>query len=263
MRLLLLALFCLLGRISAETLKDDNFDKLEELLDREIDEDDAADEATKAPVKAEDACSEHRCTWGKECVVKNGKPHCQCAARCPEIKDAHVCSSHNTTFASICELYRERCYCKEDDPRCSDNSNAKVHLEYIGKCKMLDDCSEDMMSQFGERMADWLFQVMKEMNRREALHSDKWEMLAMQAEKEPAMKHIYPVIWKYCELDKRPHDSHVSHHELIPLIAPVMPLESCIKPFLKNCDKDGNRKITLKEWGGCLGLKDDQFLEKC
>jgi hypothetical protein len=33
-----------------------------------------------------------------------------------------------------------------------------------------------------------------------------------------------------------------------------MPMESCIKPFLKLCDADDNNQITLMEWGQCLGL---------
>lgn len=51
----------------------------------------------------------------------------------------------------------------------------------------------------------------------------------------------------------------VTNQELIPIIAPVMPMESCIKPFLKSCDKDSDEKITLKEWGRCLGLKEGKI----
>jgi len=42
-----------------------------------------------------------------------------------------------------------------------------------------------------------------------------------------------------------------------------MPMESCIKPFLKSCDVNKDDKITLQEWGKCLGLKEDEIIEKC
>ena len=35
----------------------------------------------------------------------------------------------------------------------------QVHLEYLGECKQLQECTDDLMAQFPERMADWLFQV--------------------------------------------------------------------------------------------------------
>lgn len=37
--------------------------------------------------------------------------------------------------------------------------NAKVHLEYLGVCKELEPCTDELMLQFPTRMADWLFQV--------------------------------------------------------------------------------------------------------
>lgn len=49
---------------------------------------------------------------------------------------------------------------------------------------------------------------------------------------------------------------HVSRHELFPLKAPLMAMEHCIAPFLDGCDANDDHKITLKEWGHCLGLED-------
>lgn len=46
---------------------------------------------------------------------------------------------------------------------------------------------------------------------------------------------------------------YVSRHELFPLRAPLLSMESCISDFLDNCDANEDHKITLIEWGKCLG----------
>ncbi|CAG2109245.1 unnamed protein product, partial [Medioppia subpectinata] len=70
-------------------------------------------------------------------------------------------------------------------------------------------------------------------------------------------KWIDAIIWKFCDLDKQPHDRHVSRHELFPLRAPLLSMETCISDFLDNCDENSDHKITLVEWGKCLGASDD------
>jgi len=127
----------------------------------------------------------------------------------------------------------------------------------------LEACTQDHLDQFPIRMADWLFQVMRDLKKRQELHGDKWQRMIDEAESDDHLKHVYPVIWKFCDLDNKPHDKSVTHHELIPITAPVMPMESCIKPFLKGCDADADEKITLKEWGKCLGLKEEEIAERC
>jgi hypothetical protein len=112
-------------------------------------------------------------------------------------------------------------------------------------------------------MADWLFQVMRDLDKRKQLHGDDWINMIEEAEHDDHLKHVYPVIWKFCDLDEKPHDKEVTHHELIPITAPVMPMESCIKPFLKSCDTNNNNKISLQEWGKCLGLQKGEIIERC
>lgn len=104
---------------------------------------------------------------------------------------------------------------------------------------------------------------MKELKNRRELHKLEWEELISEAENDDEKKHVYPVIWKFCDLDVKPHDKEVSHHELIPITAPVIPMESCIKPFLEGCDTNGNGAISMKEWGKCLGLKEGEIQERC
>ncbi|CAG2115529.1 unnamed protein product [Medioppia subpectinata] len=76
-------------------------------------------------------------------------------------------------------------------------------------------------------------------------------------------KWIDAIIWKFCDLDKQPHDRHVSRHELFPLRAPLLSMETCISDFLDNCDENSDHKITLVEWGKCLGASDAEMEDKC
>ncbi|VDK45254.1 unnamed protein product [Anisakis simplex] len=246
--------------------KENDWDELEKLLeniDEKVDEPEEAP-ATPAPPKLENPCKDQVCGWGKECVVgKGGEPTCECISKCPPLDDDpfdQVCSNTNETFPSLCDLYRERCLCKRKSKECTNKANAKVHLEYLGPCKQLDTCTDELMAQFPTRMADWLFQVMRELKKRRELHNMEWEELISEAESDDEKKHVYPVIWKFCDLDIKPHDKHVSHHELIPITAPVIPMESCIKPFLESCDANNDGNISIMEWGKCLGLKEGQQL---
>ncbi|KAE9555687.1 hypothetical protein FO519_001158 [Halicephalobus sp. NKZ332] len=245
-------------------------DELEGLLDEIDDSKKERDVSEKTPkFEGPNPCEDHVCGWGKECVVdKKNRPICECISKCPEVEDPtdHVCGSNNQTFSSLCELYRQRCICKrsgKDKKSCEDPAFAKIHLEYLGACKELDICTDELMAQFPERMSDWLFQVMKELKKRRELHNLEWEELLSEAEGDDEKKHVYPVIWKFCDLDIKPHDKSVSHHELIPITAPVIPMESCIKPFLERCDANKDGSITIKEWGKCLGLKEGEIQERC
>ncbi|CDW56737.1 Kazal 2 and SPARC Ca bdg and FOLN domain containi ng protein [Trichuris trichiura] len=203
-------------------------------------------------------CANHFCGWGKECKLnEKGKPTCHCATECPQgpIPDPldRVCSNINVTYNSICHLYRERCRCRRDMPSCTNPKHKHLHLQYLGECK-----GKHKTNYFKcfDQLA--LLQVMRDLKKRQELYGDQWIQMIEEAERDDHLKHVYPIIWKYCDLDNKPHDKHVSHHELIPLTAPVIPLESCIEPFLRSCDTDNDEKITLKEWGKCLGLEESK-----
>jgi len=282
----MLKLLCVVSLIAITfaSLESNEWDQLENILqnldeidkktftDDDDDVNDNSDEVTiyksEGPV-IRNPCEQHVCGWGKECVIVDGGrgAKCECATRCAEVASPDpydkVCSSHNETFPSLCHLYRERCMCKRGMAGCEDKAHAKTHLEYLGQCKNLEICTDELMAQFPERMADWLFQVMKDLKSRQSLHGDKWQNMLTEAQEDDTLKHVYPVIWKFCDLDKKPHDKAVTHHELIPITAPVIPMESCIKPFLERCDADNDGVMTLMEWGQCLGLSLEEIVEKC
>uniref|UniRef100_A0A1I7YYF7 EF-hand domain-containing protein n=1 Tax=Steinernema glaseri TaxID=37863 RepID=A0A1I7YYF7_9BILA len=269
---LLLTVLLLVPFVDAKKKKANDWDELESLIENIDDQADDEDPLEKDRINVKkhqekNPCEEHMCGWGKECVVdKKGEPTCECISKCPELDNDpmdQVCSNTNETFPSLCELYRERCLCKRKSSECENKKHAKVHLEYLGACKQLDECTDELMAQFPARMADWLFQVMRELKKRRELHKLEWEELIAEAENDDEKRHVYPVIWKFCDLDVKPHDKHVSHHELIPITAPVIPMESCIKPFLEGCDADNDGTISIKEWGKCLGLKEGEIQERC
>ena len=263
---LAIAFLFVLAQVDAK--KNENWEELESILD-DIDESKKPKQVQLQKVEP-NPCDNHMCGWGKECALdKKNRPICQCISKCPEVENDpndQVCASNNQTYVSLCELYRQRCVCKKRsgfENECKDLANSKIHLEYLGACKKLEVCTDELMAQFPERMSDWLFQVMKELKKRRELHNMEWEQLVAEAENDDEKKHIYPVIWKFCDLDIKPHDKQVSHHELIPITAPVIPMESCIKPFLEHCDANNDGSISIKEWGICLGLKEGEIQERC
>jgi len=213
----------------------------------------------------EDPCQNHKCGPGKECEInEEGKAHCTCVKRCPEEVDTRrrVCSNHNETWDSDCALYKMRCMCTEDQDGCESDRYKHVHIDYYGPCKDIGECSEQELEDFPRRMRDWLFNVMQELARREELKGSVLQ-LEKEAESSRDRRWVNAVIWKFCDLDVHPHDRHVSRHELFPLRAPLMAMEHCVAPFLDGCDANDDHKITLKEWGHCLGLEEDEIEDKC
>lgn len=122
-----------------------------------------------------------------------------------------------------------------------------MHINYYGECKEIEECQASVLEDFPRRMREWLDNIISQrLSSAEKSHSSNHY----------AHKWIDAIIWKFCDLDQEPHDRHVSRHELFPLRAPLLSMESCIGTFLDGCDADDDHKITLKEWGKCLGASD-------
>lgn len=49
---------------------------------------------------------------------------------------------------------------------------------------------------------------------------------------------------------------YLSHTELAPLRAPLIPMEHCTTRFFETCDLDSDKYIALDEWAGCFGIKE-------
>ncbi|XP_027195422.2 SPARC-like [Dermatophagoides pteronyssinus] len=216
-------------------------------------------ELTKSVTEVvEDPCASIKCGFGQECVFDhdNNEAECICIRACPQNDDLRrrVCSNYNETWQSDCHLMKHRCDCLEEqtDSKYCTYEHKHMHIDYYGECKDIEPCQDDVLEDFPRRMRDWLDNIIS-LSRVEVTES-KQDM---------AHKWIDAIIWKFCDLDKEPHDRYVSRHELFPLRAPLLSMESCISDFLDGCDSNADHKITLVEWGKCLGASPDEMKDKC
>lgn len=52
---------------------------------------------------------------------------------------------------------------------------------------------------------------------------------------------------------------YLSHTELAPLRAPLIPMEHCTTRFFDTCDLDNDKYIALEEWANCFGIKESKY----
>lgn len=72
-------------------------------------------------------------------------------------------------------------------------------------------------------------------------------------------------VWGFLKLSGSPHlipCRYLSHTELAPLRAPLIPMEHCTTRFFETCDLDKDKYIALDEWAGCFGIKESECLSK-
>ncbi|XP_071528735.1 SPARC [Panulirus ornatus] len=237
-------------------------ENLEEELPEEAVEEENPEEPNEELLQIQgNACLDMYCGAGRMCVVNDaGEGECRCVNVCGQETDVRrrVCSNHNETWMSDCELYRQRCLCQEGDESCLSPDYSHAHIDYYGQCQDLPECSPGELEDFPRRMSEWLFNIMREMAEREIL-SEHYVRLEREAEENPSKQWTYAVVWKWCELDSHPKDSAVSRHELFPIRAPLVTLEHCISTFLDSCDENDDHLITLKEWGKCSNLSEEEL----
>lgn len=241
----------------------------QEIDEREQQQEEEEEEMAEAGYEQprQDPCYDHRCPIGKECDLdENDSPVCVCVHSCPTEEEDRlkVCSTTNVTFASECELHRQKCMCHQQREGCENVEYRHVHMDYYGPCIEMTPCTEEEMTDFPIRMRDWLFLVMEELADRKDLPKAAMKM-AKKAERQ-AKRWVLPAIWKFCDLD-RTHDLYVDPHELMPITAPLKAMEHCTGPFLEKCDADNDGHIDPKEWSNCLGLdeedQEDNMEELC
>uniref|UniRef100_A0A8D2M066 Kazal-like domain-containing protein n=1 Tax=Zonotrichia albicollis TaxID=44394 RepID=A0A8D2M066_ZONAL len=234
-------------------------------------------------VRLPDTCRNFHCKRGKVCHAdKQGKPHCICQdpAACPPTKDyEHVCGTDNKTYDGTCQLFGTKCQLE------GTKIGRQLHLDYMGSCKYIPPCTDYEVDQFPLRMRDWLKNILiqfyerdlntsgilteKQRNKVKKIYqNDKRlvagdhpvELLLHDFEKNYHM-YVYPVHWQFHQLDQHPVDRLLTHSELAPLRASLVPMEHCITRFFQECDGDKDKLIALKEWCHCFGIKEEDINE--
>ncbi|KAM4899726.1 SPARC-like protein 1 [Sylvia borin] len=230
-----------------------------------------------------DTCRNFHCKRGKVCHAdKQGKPHCICQdpAACPPTKDyEHVCGTDNKTYDGTCQLFGTKCQLE------GTKMGRQLHLDYMGSCKYIPPCTDYEVDQFPLRMRDWLKNILiqyyerdmntsgilteKQRNKVKKIYqNDKRlvagdhpvELLLHDFEKNYHM-YVYPVHWQFHQLDQHPVDRLLTHSELAPLRASLVPMEHCITRFFQECDGDQDKLVALKEWCHCFGIKEEDINE--
>lgn len=232
-------------------------DVLEEYSDEEID-------VAKQEEEPTNPCNEKECRRGEICIVHmSTRAKCICIPECtsPEPNDHRyeVCSKRNVTYHSECHLDRDHCLCRRRMEGCSQAGESQIQLDYYGNCQELTPCTEREFQEFPGRMREWLYIVLQQMARHAEMPN--YAELLEKARAEP--NHTHAVLWKFCDLDVDPQDRFVTRQELLHTIQSLKALEHCFVPFLDNCDQDSDEKITLLEWGRCLGIEDGKINDEC
>uniref|UniRef100_A0A8C8APZ2 SPARC like 1 n=1 Tax=Otus sunia TaxID=257818 RepID=A0A8C8APZ2_9STRI len=230
-----------------------------------------------------DPCRNFHCKRGKVCHEdKQGKPSCICQdpAACPSTKDyERVCGTDNKTYDGTCQLFGTKCQLE------GTKMGRQLHLDYMGSCKYIPHCTDYEVDQFPLRMRDWLKNILMQYYERDLdtpgfltekqrskvkkiYQNDKRlmagdhavELLLHDFEKNYHM-YVYPVHWQFHQLDQHPVNRLLTHSELAPLRASLVPMEHCITRFFQECDGDQDKLIALKEWCHCFGIKEEDINE--
>uniref|UniRef100_UPI00358EE46B SPARC-like n=1 Tax=Myxine glutinosa TaxID=7769 RepID=UPI00358EE46B len=229
-----------------------------------------------------DPCERHRCKRGRVCELStDSSPVCVCqdSESCSPSDGVYdkVCGTDNHTYDSSCHLFAHKCSLD------GTKKGRRLHLDYFGPCKKISECLQKEMAEFPLRMRDWLKNVLvqmyeldqdgasflndKQKHKVKKIFEDEKrlkngihnvDLLARDFKKNYRM-YIYPIHWQFAQLDVHPMNRYLTHSELSPLRAPLVPMEHCTTPFFKGCDNGGDRSISLQEWGSCFGLLPDDI----
>ncbi|KAF6736313.1 SPARC-like protein 1 [Oryzias melastigma] len=116
---------------------------------------------------------------------------------------------------------------------------------YFGRVEPVSksECTEEELGQFPFRLLDW-FLLLNRMGKSYVPAALPQSCLSYAQRTQLAQE-------RFSLLDKNK-DGKLSRRDLKKLQYKRMPMEHCAEPFFKSCDRNKNRKVTLKEWTNCL-----------
>uniref|UniRef100_A0A8C4KZM9 SPARC n=1 Tax=Equus asinus TaxID=9793 RepID=A0A8C4KZM9_EQUAS len=228
----------------------------------EVGEFDEGAEEAEEEVVAENPCQNHHCKHGKVCELdENNSPMCVCQdpTSCPAPigEFEKVCSNDNKTFDSSCHFFATKCTLE------GTKKGHKLHLDYIGPCKYIPPCLDSELTEFPLRMRDWLKNVLVTLYERDEgnnLLTEKQKLRVKKIHENEKRLEAgdHPVELLARDFEKN-YNMYLSHTELAPLRAPLIPMEHCTTRFFETCDLDHDKYIALDEWAGCFGIKEQDI----
>ncbi|MGH0128484.1 UNVERIFIED_CONTAM: hypothetical protein FKN15_034942 [Acipenser sinensis] len=187
-----------------------------------------------------------------------------------------VCGTDNKTYENSCHLFAAKCTFKDVSP------GQSLHLDYTGACKYIAPCLDNELSQFSLLIRNWLKDVLVHLYeydlKKPGLLTKKQRIIVkkiynLQAQIKASvygpgwqsnnfemnyLMNIYPVHWQFSQLDRKPANGYLSHSELAPLQASIIPMDHCKSRFFKQCDSSRDKRVSLKEWCSCFGIKNSK-----
>ncbi|XP_052009044.1 SPARC-like protein 1 isoform X2 [Xyrauchen texanus] len=177
-------------------------------------------------------------------VVKEGGlfvPKCVCPHTCPR-QGAAVCSVLGKTYGNECLLHKEACSKKQ-----------RIGKAHSGACLMSEaECSVEEFGQFPYRLLDW-FLLLSRMGKRYTPVAPSQSCLSHTQRTQLAQR-------RFVLLDRN-RDGKLSRRDLRKLHYKRMPLEHCAQRFFQSCDKNKNKKVTLREWTSCLVNRSERWFQ--
>ncbi|XP_076843916.1 SPARC-like protein 1 [Brachyhypopomus gauderio] len=176
-------------------------------------------------------------------VIKNGKvsvPKCVCPTTCPW-QETPVCSVLGKTYSNECLLHKDACRKKRHITKAHD-----------GPCfGSAEECSDQELAQFPYRLLDW-FLLLSRMGKPYTAAPTQ-SCLSHSHRMQLAQR-------KFAQLDRN-RDGNLSRRDLKKLHHKRIPQEHCATAFFQSCDRNRNKKVTLREWTSCLVNRSEKWFQ--
>ncbi|CAL8085515.1 unnamed protein product [Calicophoron daubneyi] len=224
----------------------------------------------------EDLCKDVECKPGEIC--QDGR--CACRDSCPgdwNNYERQLCVD-GTTYRHECDLWRNQCYCRTNDPRCGSEafnghraSESSV-INYFAECQEFSGlCDwEQQGDTFSTRLAIWFQELLRQKWASGTGYSDDSSLLRpMDTKARSATSKmmssggpdtIIPGVVSYwfCEMDRKNKGS-LDGSDLSLLKQILLPATPCLETFLSHCSASSS--ISFAQWHDCFGVPPEDRME--